>query len=72
MAAKKQQCEMQHCDRKVGHPNSGLCKPCYAALWYWQNLRTPTELIKRQKNLRLYSERMAVVSGVRSANPKRK
>jgi len=70
MSSKKNQCEMNNCTRPVGHPQSGLCKPCYAALFYWQNYKTPTQLIKRQKNLRLFSERMNVVSGTRGPKAK--
>lgn len=53
-------CIIEDCDRGVEHPASGLCKRCYAALYYWRK-KSVTQIIKRKNKLKLFMCRMDVV-----------
>lgn len=74
MTKKKETCEVDHCDRDVGHPALGLCKPCYAALWYWQRLKSPGDLLERAKQLDILQARADLMLGniKRTSRAKRK
>jgi len=67
VTAKKQtkapsECVVEHCDRAVEHPRSGLCKRCYSGMYYWSR-KSVTEIVKRQQKLRVFMDRMKMMGG---------
>ena len=54
-------------DNPQDYPNAGLCKPCYAALYYWKS-KTVKAIVRRQHNLEVYQRRMDVIAGTRGSN----
>ena len=62
----------EHCGNKVG-PDSetGLCRPCYSALYYWQD-KTIGRKMKRMRDLEKFHARMEHITGVASAAARRK
>jgi hypothetical protein len=60
MADRPDKCIIDDCDRVVECPESGLCKRCYAALYYWRK-KSVTEIIRRKNKLKLFMGRMDVV-----------
>ena len=59
---RKPKCYIPSCDRdaEVGD----LCKTCYQGMYYWKD-RTPTEVVKRAKQLQVLSDRMDMMGGNR-------
>lgn len=69
MAKKKRECEFfHHCGNHIGDASeSGLCKRCYSALYYWED-KTLTHKMKRMRNLELFHARLEFLTGVTSAS----
>lgn len=61
MAGKKDQCLVDDCDREAR--TSGLCNPCYQGLYYWRG-RTPGDMVKRQRQLKVLENRMSMMTKV--------
>ena len=60
----KPQCSISACDRPMEMPESGLCKTCYQGMYYWKD-KTPTQVMKRQRQLAVLEERMEMMGGNR-------
>ena len=58
-------CSVGSCEREIVYKEAELCAACYSGMAYW-GLKTPTEMIKRQKQLIVLEERMELISGNRS------
>lgn len=56
----KGKCVMDNCDRELFYKNSGLCAPCYQALYYWRK-KSVTEIMQRKNKLRVFISRMDTV-----------
>lgn len=59
---KQAKCLVEHCDRPVECPKSGLCKRCYSGLYYWSR-KSVTEIVKRKQKLRVFMDRMDIMGG---------
>jgi hypothetical protein len=60
MSANRRTCEIEGCDRPTAYPRSGLCHACYQGLYYWDKKNIPAKM-RRQKNLRIYANRLAIL-----------
>jgi hypothetical protein len=71
--ATKRQCEFhEHCGNTIGAGSStGLCSPCYAALYYWQD-KTISRKMRRMKALEKYHARMEFITGVAQISTRRR
>ncbi|WP_455363549.1 hypothetical protein [[Eubacterium] cellulosolvens] len=50
---------------------AGLCNPCEVALSYWRN-KTPTQLVKRARQIDSFQNRMELLMGNVKRMPKRR
>ena len=51
-------CYTPNCDGEVGENSTiGLCKNCYASMYYWHK-KSPKALIERAQKLQIYRGRM--------------
>lgn len=60
----------EHCGNKAEIGDA--CRPCYDYLYYWLRKgggKTPTQILKRQKNLALYAARLDAITNTRVLNP---
>jgi hypothetical protein len=57
-------CAINACEREAKYVESGLCDTCYAGMYYWKN-KTPTQILRRQKQLAVLEERMELMGGNR-------
>lgn len=57
--SRKNRCHMEGCTREVGHKESGLCKACYAFLYYWKN-KSVTQRINHTRKLAFWDQRAQV------------
>lgn len=64
-------CVMDNCNREVFYKKSGLCAPCYQALYYWKK-KSVTEIVQRKNKLRLFATRMDAVEPTVTVLGKRK
>ena len=64
----KRHCEFfSHCNNKIADGSeTGLCKSCYSALYYWGD-KTIGRMMKRMRKLELFHARMEMLTGVTSA-----
>ena len=65
MATKIIRCEIEGCEDEA--VTIGLCHNCYQYLARWKG-RTLKKIMKRQKRIRLWENRLEVVGGARGAN----
>ena len=61
-------CIIEHCDNDATFKEAQLCNACYQGMYYWTSKRqnkSPTDILKRQRQLKVYSSRMAALTPVR-------
>ena len=54
--AKIKKCRVRGCNNEAEHKESGLCKKCYAFMYYW-NERSVTDKMKRIDQLEFWQKR---------------
>ena len=59
--SKKDKCIVDYCDRDAHHTESGLCKTCYAGLYYWKGA-TPTRILRRHRQLKVLEARIELLT----------
>ncbi len=70
--AKKVYCIVDGCFDHRAYVGSGLCLACYAGMHYWKH-RSPTDIVKRKRQLARLTERMDYMQpSVRVATRRRK
>lgn len=69
----KNNCEFfEHCTNSLKPGNTtGVCSPCYSALYYWQN-KSIARKMRRMRALEKFHARMEFVTGVTSVTAKRR
>ncbi len=73
MATRNRLCEFNdHCGNTIPVGNTtGLCSPCYAALYYWQD-KTISRKMHRMRALEKYHARMEFITGVAQISTRRR
>lgn len=71
MPRRRNNCQFhEHCGNKT--EVADLCRPCYDYLYYWLRKhggKTPTQILKRQRNLALYNARLEAITNTRVLSP---
>lgn len=57
-------CAVEGCPHDIMYIEAELCRNCYQAMYYWRD-RSPTDVMKRQKQLVVLENRMELMSGNR-------
>ena len=61
-------CAIESCENTAAMKESMLCIPCYNGMYYWtraKNNKSPTDILRRQRQLRVYADRMAMLAPVK-------
>ena len=64
-------CKIPECTNDVQCPTMGICKSCYSAMWQ-AGRKTPSQRLKRLRNLEKYRARTVIMSGSIADIPKHK
>ncbi len=57
-------CMVEGCPRDIKYLEAELCETCYQGMYYWRD-KSPTAVMRRQKQLYILENRMELMSGNR-------
>jgi hypothetical protein len=58
----KDLCAVDGCENAAFYKEAGLCQACYQGLYYWQRYRTPTQAMRRKRQLGVLDARMKLLT----------
>ena len=66
---RQKQCQY-NCGRPVERKHSDMCHACYQAIQRWSK-KTPTQMVARQKQLKVFERRLEALTNVTPLSRKR-